>query len=158
MSRAYHWVAEVHKAMRTVIGDGLKQQLQAPQEVPHDIASLVAQIPISFNGLEILHGRLVGRALAVQIPGRSKNTGRSSLIVRAHFEAIAPPCRACCRSARLAMSTVVSPRNSNVEAAAAVPLLRLRCPFNFQPVQERPSEITLHRLAAASYLVQLMPK
>ena len=43
MSRAYHWVAEVHKAMRTVIGDGLKQQLQAPQEVPHDIASLVAQ-------------------------------------------------------------------------------------------------------------------
>jgi hypothetical protein len=42
MSRAYHWVAEVHKAMRTVIGDGLKQQLQAPQEVPPDIASLVA--------------------------------------------------------------------------------------------------------------------
>ena len=44
MSRAYHWVAEVHKAMRTVVGDGLKQQLQAPQEVPPDIASLVAQI------------------------------------------------------------------------------------------------------------------
>jgi hypothetical protein len=44
MSRAYHWVAEVQKAMRTVIGDGLKQQLEAPQGLPSDMASLVARI------------------------------------------------------------------------------------------------------------------
>jgi len=47
MSRAYHWVAEVQKAMRTVIGDGLKQQLEAPQDLPPDVASLVAAIGTS---------------------------------------------------------------------------------------------------------------
>jgi hypothetical protein len=30
--------------MRTVIGDGLKQQLEAPQGLPSDMASLVARI------------------------------------------------------------------------------------------------------------------
>jgi hypothetical protein len=44
MSHAYHWVAEVQKAMRTVIGDGLKRQLEARQDLPPDIASLVARI------------------------------------------------------------------------------------------------------------------
>ena len=44
MSRAYHWVAEVQKAMRSVIGDGLKQQLEAPHGLPPEMASLVARI------------------------------------------------------------------------------------------------------------------
>jgi hypothetical protein len=44
MSRAYYWIAEVQKAVRTVIGDGLKQQLEAPQDLPPDMASLVARI------------------------------------------------------------------------------------------------------------------
>jgi hypothetical protein len=46
MSRAqeYRGVAEVHNAMRTVIGDGLKQQLKAPQELPRELALLVAQL------------------------------------------------------------------------------------------------------------------
>ena len=44
MSRAYQWVAEVQKAMRTVIGDGLKQQREAPQGLPSDMASLIARI------------------------------------------------------------------------------------------------------------------
>ena len=46
MSRAYHWVAEVQKAMLTVIGDGLKQHLEAPQDLPPDMASLIARIGI----------------------------------------------------------------------------------------------------------------
>ena len=46
MSRAqeYRWVAEVHNSLRTVIGDGLRQQLEAPRELPSELASLVAQI------------------------------------------------------------------------------------------------------------------
>jgi hypothetical protein len=46
MSRAQQsrWVAEVHKAMRTAIGAALKQQLEAPQELPTEIALLLAQI------------------------------------------------------------------------------------------------------------------
>jgi len=46
MSRAqgYRWDGEVHNAVRKAVGDGLKQQLEAPQELPADIASLVAQI------------------------------------------------------------------------------------------------------------------
>ena len=46
MSRAqeHRWVAEVHNSLRTVIGNGLRQQLEAPQELPSELASLVAQI------------------------------------------------------------------------------------------------------------------
>ena len=46
MSRAQknRWVTEVHQAVRTVIGNGLKQQLAAPEELPLQIALLVARI------------------------------------------------------------------------------------------------------------------
>jgi hypothetical protein len=40
MSRAYHWVAEAQKAMLTVIGDGLKQHLEAPQDLPPNMAMI----------------------------------------------------------------------------------------------------------------------
>ena len=46
MSRAqgYRWDGEVHNAVRKAVGDGLKRLLEAPKELPPDIASLVAQI------------------------------------------------------------------------------------------------------------------
>jgi hypothetical protein len=45
----YRWGEDVHKALRTVIGDGLKKELEAPGQLPTAIALLVQQLSFEKN-------------------------------------------------------------------------------------------------------------
>ena len=39
-----HWLAEAHDAMRVTIASGLKERLEAPKQLPSDIASLLGLV------------------------------------------------------------------------------------------------------------------
>ena len=45
------WVAEVHQSMRAAIGHGLQQQMEVPQQLPPELAALVAYVANSDTGL-----------------------------------------------------------------------------------------------------------
>ena len=84
MSRAqeHHWVAEVHNPLRTVVGNGLRQQLEAPQELPSELASLVAQIA-SPNASLLFRcpttGYLVSERSKLSAPVRAVRQGAGTL-------------------------------------------------------------------------------
>jgi hypothetical protein len=49
-TQKWRWVAEVHQSMRAAIGHVLQEQMEAPQELPPELAALVAHVANSDTG------------------------------------------------------------------------------------------------------------